>query len=70
MVDIQHIEFANAFLDPLQSTWNNQFRRELVKTSGDERLEPSGPMVGVSLKVTGTVQGYVFTALLQILRQG
>ena len=60
MVDVQHIEFANAFLDPLQSTWNNQFRRELVKTSGDERLEPSGPMVGVSLKVTGTVQGYVF----------
>ena len=59
MVDVQHIEFANAFLDPLQSTWHSQFRRELGKSSGDERLDPSGPMVGVSLKITGTVQGYV-----------
>ena len=59
MVDLQRIKHANAFLDPLQSTWNNQFHRELVKSSGDERLDPSGPMVGVSLKVTGTVQSYV-----------
>ena len=30
-----------------------------MKSSGDERLDPSGPMVGVSLKVTGSAQGYV-----------
>ncbi|NQW16604.1 MAG: hypothetical protein HQ478_03865 [Chloroflexi bacterium] len=59
MLDVQRIEFANAFLDPLQNTWHSQFRRDLVKSSGDERLDPSGQMVGAYLKVTGTVQGYV-----------
>ncbi len=59
MSDIEHLEYGLAFMDPLQNTWHSQFRRELSKSSGDERLNPSGPMVGVSPKVTGTVQGFV-----------
>lgn len=49
---------VDAFIEPIQLTWSSQLRLELNRRPQDNPTGPSGPLLGASLAVTGTVNGF------------
>ncbi len=58
MPDEKQKTLVDAFVQPIELTWDSQLRSELIRRPLDTPTGPDGPMLGALLTVTGTVNGF------------